>query len=772
MPIKNPLLTILLSLSFLNAFSQAPSQSLRGTVKDKITQHPISDVSLVISNYNTIISTDSNGFFKFPKLPIGQYHLSIDKVGYQHIEMDGIELYSGKELVLTIELEEKAQFLKEVVVTTGKNRNTANNPFSLVSTRKFGPQEAIRYAGGFQDPSRMALAFAGVTNSGNDDNNEIIIRGNSPRGLLWRLEGIEIPNPNHFADGQGSTSGIVSMINAYSLANSDFMTGAFPANYGNASSGVFDLNFRKGNNKTTEYAAQISLIGLDFGMEGPLNKNGAAYRIAGRYSTLELLLKAKIIELNTGNNDPKFKDLNFNFDLPTKKMGEFTFWGLTGNDQNAEKTSTEKNIDKGSLSVFGLSNKLPVYKGNLKTILSFSFQSQENGSQIMNNGIPGLVTQQFIYNYPSFRFSTTFTRKINSTLHFETGFILSKLQYNLTDNRINAKNILVNYLNENGQSTYTQSFLQFIKKWSPQIKSTFGLHQYRFLLNQSSAVEPRFAIQYENKLGGVLSAGLGIHSRLEPVSVYLFKRYASNGSFTQPNMHLAPGTAFHYVVSYEQKLNKETKFKVEAYIQNLTKVPIDTALNGTYTLLNSSGGIPTNILVNEGRGQNKGIELTLEKFYAKSFYYLITASLFDSKYEHRNNVWRNTIYNNQYAGNVLIGKEIKLTRTKSIACNFRYTLRGGNRYTPILLAESIKKNATVLDNTKVYQGQYPDYWRTDVSLSYKINKNKSTWSFGGDIQNATNRSNIISQYYELSSKSIKNNYALPRIPIIFARVEF
>jgi outer membrane receptor protein involved in Fe transport len=259
---------------------------------------------------------------------------------------------------------------------------------------------------------------------------------------------------------------------------------------------------------------------------------------------------------------------------------------------------------------------------------------------------------------------------------------------------------------------------------------------------------------------------------LEPVSVYLFKRYAANGTFTQPNKNINPGSAFHYVASYEQKINDKTKVKLEAYIQNLTSVPIDTAYNSTYSILNTSGGIPINILENSGLGKNKGLELTIEKFYSKNFYYLITASLFDSKFQNKNKIWRNTIYNNSYAGNALIGKEFKLKKNNSISINVRYLLRGGNCYTPINLKESIARSTTILDNTKLFSAQYPDYWRTDFSFSYKKNKNKSTWSYGADIQNVTDRKNIVYTNYDNTNKRINNNYALPRIPIIFMRCEF
>ena len=757
---------------FYHSWGQSITQQLRGTLLDHQTKKPLNEVSVIIKEANLSCISDSNGNFSFKKLPIGKYDLIFLKMGFLNVQMTGVELNSGKEVVLEIEMEESITTLKEVVINSIKNKDQVNNPFSLVSTRQFGPQEAVRYAGGFQDPARMALAFAGVTNSGSDDNNEIVIRGNSPRGLLWRLEGVEIPNPNHFADGQGSTSGIVSMINAYSLASSDFMTSAFPANYGNGMSGVFDLNFRRGNNQKTEFTGQISLVGLDFGMEGPLNEKGGSYRVAGRYSTLQVLLNANIINLNTTNYHPNFKDINFTIDLPTQNKGRFSIWGLMGNDDTFETTLTQKNTDIGNLAVIGVSHKISFDNFFWKNVISLSTQSQKNTSQNVLAGLNGLITKQVIYTYPSLRFSSAFTYKLNPRLTLEGGLVTSFLSYKLKDDRLNSKNVLFNFLNDDGGTSYIQEYAQLLGKITSTIKTTLGVHQYQFILNNATATEPRWAFHIENKSGGVFAAGLGIHSRLEPVSVYLFKRYAADASFTQPNKNIQPGTAIHYVASYEQKINNKTKIKIEAYWQNLSKVPIDSAFNGTYSLLNTSGGIPTTVLQNVGFGKNKGVELTIEKFYAKNFYYLITASLFDSKYQNKNQVWHNTIYNNKYAGNVLVGKEFKLKKNNAISVNIRYMLRGGNRYTPIILSESIKKSITVLDYTQYYEAQYPDYWRTDFSISYKKNKNKSTWSYGADIQNVTDRKNIINQSYDVTNKRINDSDALPRIPIIFIRCEF
>ena len=766
--------TLIILFLFLNifhlGFTQNLEQTIRGKIADKQTLELLSNVTVKLVPGNYVSFSDSLGRFYFLKIPLGRYSISFSRLGYAPTSIPNLELRSGKEINLPVELEEAPQFLREVVVVSERAKDRAKNEMAMVSTRQFSVTEANRYAGGFQDPARMALNFAGVTNAGSDQNNEIIIRGNSPKGLLWRMEGIEIPNPNHFGDGQGSTSGIISMINSTSLANSDFMSGAFPAEYGNASSGVFDLRFRRGNNEKREWMAQLSVVGIDLASEGPIGKNGGSYRAGARYSTLELLLKSGLININSGNFKPAYRDLNYTIDIPLKKAGLLTFWGLAGANDTEDEKSTTKDYSNSAMGAFGLSYKLPFKKGHLSTVLALTTESA-NVSKIELLSSVWKTTRDQLYRYPNVRLNATYVYKWNASLSAKFGINVSQLSFELKDDRWDGKKI-VNYLNESNSTYYVQQFGQIIKKWTPAFQTTIGLHAYQFELNQSKGIEPRMAISIENKSGGRFGVGIGWHSRIEPISTYLFKRYLPNGSFVQPNKNIAPSQALHQVVSYDQRIGENTRLKVEAYIQNINQVPIDTTKKGLFSLVNYTSGIPGQVLENTGKGINKGIELTLERFLADNFYYLVTASLFDSKFQNKDLVWRNTQFNNLFAGNILVGKDFKLAKQKSLSVNLRYLLRGGNRYIPINLAESIKRNTTVSVPTKAFESQYPNFERYDFSLAYRINKLNHTWSFRMDLQNIFNTNNIIEERYDSNIKGLSYRYALPLIPIISSQLEF
>ena len=768
--IRHSVILIFCLSIFQAGFAQNLEQTIRGKIMDKQTLELLSNVTVKLVPGNHVSFSDSLGRFYFHKIPLGRYSISFSRLGYAPASIPNLELRSGKEINLPVELEEAPQFLREVLVVSERAKDRSKNEMALVSTRQFSVTEANRYAGGFQDPARMTLNFAGVTNAGSDQNNEIIIRGNSPKGLLWRMEGIEIPNPNHFGDGQGSTSGIISMINSTSLANSDFMSGAFPAEYGNASSGVFDLRFRRGNNEKREWMAQLSVVGIDVASEGPIGKNGGSYRAGARYSTLELLLKSGLININSGNFKPAYRDLNYTIDIPLKKAGLLTFWGLAGANDTEDEKLTTKDYSNSNMGAFGLSYKLPFKKGHLSTVLALTTESA-NVSKIENISNAWKTTRDQLYRYPNIRLNATYVYKWNASLSAKFGINVSQLSFELKDDRWDGKKI-VNYLNESNSTYYVQQFGQIIKKWTPAFQTTFGLHAYQFELNQSKGIEPRMAISIENKSGGRFSVGIGWHSRIEPISTYLFKKYIPNGNFFQPNKNIKPSQALHQVVSYDQRIGENTRLKVEAYIQNINQVPIDTALTGLFSLVNYTSGIPGQVLENTGKGINKGIELTLERFLADNFYYLVTASLFDSKFQNKDLVWRNTQFNNLFAGNILVGKDFTLAKQKSLSINLRYLLRGGNRYTPINLAESIKRNTTVSVQAKAFESQYPNFERYDFSLAYRINKLNHTWSFRLDLQNIFNANNIIEERYDSNVKGLTYRFALPLIPIISSQLEF
>jgi hypothetical protein len=766
---------LLINFVLLGQAQAQITQNLRGRVIDKETQTPLVGVSVFVVDNQKGVQSNAEGRFLLKDLPLGRYNLLLTMIGYTNINLSNIELGSGKEVILNIEMIETPQFLNEVIVKADLSKEKPINDLVMVSGRQFTTQEGNRYAGGYGDAARMAMSFAGVTSAGNDQNNEIIIRGNSPKGLLWRLEGIEIPNPNHFGDGQGSTSGIISMINSSSLANSDFLTGAFPAEYGNAMSGVFDLRLRKGNDQKHEKAIQLGIIGLEASAEGPLNKTGASYRFNARYSTLELLLKSGLLNIETGGFQPEYRDMNFSLNFPTQKVGTFSAFGVGGMSFSSDKETTYEKIAQNGMGVVGLSHKISVNKkGYFYSVLAYTKEANfEEDKSLINNLFVQTFDMQYSQN--NLRLSSFYNHKFSNRSSLRIGTTISQLAYSFRDNRWdNTRKVLVNFLNENDKTYFIQHYAQFKYNLSPSISFTAGIHYNRFALNNNQTTEPRAGVSWQVSQKQSIGIGYGMHSRLEPISMYLFKRRKPDNTLAQPNLELGLSRSNHFIISYDRSIGKNTHLKIELYDQWLYNIPVDTNRNSSFSMVNSSGGLTNTVLVNEGVGKNQGVELTFEKYFSDNYYFLFTSSIFKTQYKSRQDIWRNTIFDNGYALSLLGGRDFSVGKSKVhwLILNGRFMLRGGNRYTPIILSESIKKGNTVQDVNQILAIRYPDYWRFDLGIGYRINKKRATWTISGDFQNVTNHQNIIREFYSNTTKTIRYNYALPIVPILNFKVDF
>lgn len=767
--------------------SQVLFQTVRGSVIDKISQTPIPGAVIQVMNIDPamVTTTDENGKFSFDKVPVGKQSLTVTYLGYKPSALQNLSVNSGKELVLSVNLEEDIKQMNEVEVTAKVQKNKPLNDMSTVSTRAFSVEETQKFAAAANDPARMALAFAGVV-SGPDGNNMISIRGNSPNGLLWRMEGVEIPNPNHFSN-VGTSGGGISILSSQLLNNSDFSTGAFAAEYGNALSGVFDLKLRKGNNQKREYTFQLGVLGADVAAEGPFKKGyDGSYLINYRYSTLSVLGK---IGIPLGDAITNFQDLSFNIYLPTKKIGAFSMFGFGGiSDQTsyAKKDSLKWEEDEwlrynskfyANTGAIGLTNtKLFSNQSYLKTALVFS--GTQNGD-IENKLGKDYTTftkeyeQSFVQSKVTL--STVYTQKINAKSNVRSGFILNQLGYNLSQSDIGDSTVLIERINVKGSTQTAQAFFQWNYKLTPKLTSNVGLHYFQLLLNNSNSVEPRASLKYELAQKNILTMGYGLHSQLQPIGVYFAKKQDEFSTFSTPNKNLQLSKAHHIVLGYDRIINDFSHIKTEIYYQHLFNVPVSIDKTSTYSMLNATDGYNTDPLVNKGLGRNYGLELTYERFLHKNLYYILSSSLYNSEYKAANDVWYNTRFNTNYAVTFTAGKEWNLSekrKSRIIGFNIKSIYVGGYRYTPIDLPASLAAGQTKYDDQKTFENKNPDYYRLDIRISVKRNFKHVTSTLALDIQNTTNRKNVGGQYFDMKTGSVKYWYQTPLLPLLSYRLEF
>jgi len=777
---------VLLALLFpvFSVFAQVPVQVVRGKVidADGKTGLPGANVILVGSDPLIGITTDAGGSFRMEKVPVGRHSFGISFMGYKSVVIPEILVSTGKETVLTVTLEENVITSKEVEIKASVKKDQAINPMAMVSARSFNVEESRRYAGSADDPLRAASNFAGVASSADINSNQIVIRGNSPRGVLWRVDGVDIPNPNHYAY-VGNSGGGITMFSSQVLNNSDFYTAAFPAQYGNALSGVFDMRFRTGNNEHREYAVQAGIQGLEVAAEGPFSKkSGSSYLFNYRYSILAFL---QLIDPSMKNKIPQYQDLSFKLHFPTKRAGTFSLVGIGGISRSSgvsiedttqwkkleDRTQSTLNNNMGAVALIhtiGLARKTL-----LNSYLSATYNDIFYENYLMTPQME-LQPQQYIF-HKNYRFtaSINLNHKFSPRHTNRTGVNYTRLFYNIDIRAINPfTGIYSQFDKGSGNTDLVQAYSESKIDLSDRFHLSGGIHVQYFLLNHHLSVEPRLAFRWQISDKHAVSCGYGLHSQAEDAGVYLAETNNLNGNELkiQPNRGLDFSKAHHIVLGYDFSIKPDLRFRTEVYAQFLYKIPV---MPGSYySLINSNGGYYNDTLVNDGTGRNLGIDITFEKFLTKQYYYLVTVSLFTSKYKGGDGIERNTRYNSGYVVNLLGGKEWTVRKKNLFGVNIKATLTGGEYYVPIDLQESIQQHREIPDETNAYRSQLPAFYYFDLTLTYRTNHRKFAGTWAIQMKNLLNQKPVTGYVYNDFTQSIEEVRSMGIIPFISYKVEF
>lgn len=785
------LIAIVWVIATAMGYSQTPSQTIRGTIVDKQSQSVIPGANVVIPGSSPLKGavSDEKGRFHIHDVTSGRYDLKITYMGYKEIIIPNVVVTAGKEVVLDVAMEENVNSLSEVTVS-GSKKNETNNDMVTVSGRSFSMEEVNRYAGGRSDPSRLAANFAGVS-SPDDSRNDIVIRGNSPTGVLWRIEGLNIPNPNHFST-IGTTGGPVSAINTNVIKNSDFFTSAFPAEYGNANAGVFDLGFRSGNSEKREHTFQVgALTGIEAMTEGPINKEkGSSYLLAYRYSFTGVAQKIGI-PIGTAAT-PFYQDLSFKINGGTTKAGRFTLFGLGAKSNidflhtKIDATDLFANPSKDSYftSNIGLVGLKHFIKVGQKSYFSTVVGATYNGSNYLedNVGTDTKPTERYIENKTSqihYSANTSFNSKINSRLFLKIG-VMSELINLVLDARTRDSIIgWDHYWDFNDYTVLHQAYAQAKYRFNDQLTLNLGLHGQWLTLNNSTSIEPRAGLKYQLNEKHAISLGYGLHSQMQPTDVYFYRTAKSDGTYDLSNKELDFTRSQHFVIGYDFLPVKDWRVKTEVYYQQLSNVPV-TQTPGSYSMLNAGASFFPNdqgYLKNSGSGTNYGAELTIEKFFSKGYYVLLTGTVYESKYKGSDDVERNTGFNGKFVYNLLGGKDFKVGKDKRnvISLGVKMTQAGGRYYTPVDLAASQLARTQILQgDAEAYTQRNPDFFRLDIKTGFTLNSKKmklsQSWSF--DIQNVTNHKNVFAQRYNPITNTINTAYQIGFFPNFVYKIQF
>lgn len=774
------LLLIVITVTMNAALAQL-TQTIRGTVSESVLQTPVAGATVTLLRGQSVVS-DSLGNFRFSNVPVGNHSIRITHVNFKEAVAANISVNAGKEVVLTVSVESVFKEQSEVIIKADKRKNKPINEMSVVSARAFTVEETQRYAASVNDPLRMATNFAGVA-SADDGNNNIVIRGNAPSGLLWRMEGVDIPNPNHFSQAGGSGGGI-SILNSQLLANSDFITGAFAAEYGNALSGVFDLKLRKGNNEKREFTIQAGVLGLSAAAEGPFKKNyKGSYLINYRYSTLNILNASGVLP---GGAPTNFQDLSYHIYLPTKKAGAFALFGFAGVNSQSNKfveDSTEWKDENdrfqfsygGNTSVNAITHSMRLGRNaSLKSAVSYSGSSTTSDVQYARTTKIKEPWYEESYRTNKLNFTSTLNHKFSPKSTLRAGTIISRIGYNYFQKGRKGRNEpLLELINTDGNTITIQGYAQWQYKLSQRLSFNTGAHYLRLQLNNKQILEPRAAVKWEISNIQSLSFGYGMHSQVQALGVYFAQIQDLNGNSTTPNKNLDFTRSQHYIVAHNYLLGKNLKLRTELYYQQLGNVPVASSDTSTFSTLNIVDGFVAEALVSKGKGRNYGVEVSLEKYLSNNFYYMFSNSFYRSRYTALDGMERNTRFNGGFVSNLVAGKEfIASNGRRSFGVNIKIVYQGGFWETPVDLERSKIAGAARYFEKQAFTQQVPHYYRSDLRMSMKWNRRARTNTLSLDLQNATNRLNVFGRFYDPLKQEVITINQIGILPVLNYKVEF
>ena len=767
------------------------TQTIRGRVVDQDTQSPLIGAHVIVNSMDPIqgASTDVDGHFEIVRLPVGRHSLTVQYIGYEPLQLPELLLTAGKELVLDIKLVTLPITIAPIEVAGTLDPLVPLNEAATVSARSFSVEQTQRYAASLSDPARMAQVFAGVSRSEDDLRNDVTVRGLSPKYTIWMLEGIEIPNPNHFGE-EGYSSGGVNMLSANMLTYSDFLTGAFPASYGNALAGIFDVNLRKGNNERREHTIHVGVLGLEATTEGPFARSyGGSYVVNYRYSTAGLLSNAKLLEEDVIG----YEDLSFKIHLPTQGAGQFDVFGVLGTSRNENfgaRDSTAWGLDP-----FGVDDGIYEKRG----IVGLSHTAILNDRAYLKSTVLGFVETEDEEYHALDRADDYARVGVDEEESVEGGVrSVSALNWRVSSQNVLQVGVGASYLrfrylfrerhgginapwfyriNTKSKALTWKSYVQWLHRPNTRIQVQAGVHVAGFSLNNETTIEPRFGMRWEMDDGRFFSIGTGLYSQIEPYGTYIVERI-ENGNLIQPNRNLRKSKSWHSVVGYEHQFSPISRLKTELYYNLGYDIPVGKIPGNTFSVINSfylnDVVIHTEGLSNNGNTANYGIDLTLERFFSDGFYALFTGSLFDASYTTNDGTQFSSRYDTGYIVNLLGGFEKPFSKHQKnlFSLNGRIVFGGGNKYTPIDIEASQETGFEILENGARFASQLEPYFRVDLGFNVTFNKPFLTHTVYFDAQNILNQRNLADPFYDRVTDRVRVTRQTGIIPILGYKLTF
>lgn len=778
------IIALALGLCLLQTIStgdRASAQIIRGQVTDAATGVSLPGVTIIVLDQEPLLGTTTalDGTFRLEHVPAGRHTLRFTFVGYEPQYVRNLLVTSARESVLEIAMRESVTEMEEVVVRPDLQKDRPINYMAVSSSRLISMEEASRYAGGFDDPAALATAFAGVTGSLSD--NAVVIRGNAPKGVQWLMEGMEIPTPSHFGNIVTIGGGGITALSTHMIADFDFYTGAFPAEYGNALSGIFDLNLRSGNNRQHEHAVKVSTIGLDFASEGPLPAlPGSSYLFNYRYSTFSLIGPL----LPEDAEGIRYQNLSFKINMPTGKAGIFSFWGIGADDWSGQSadgleqsingspenwTFNQDREDIESPTRFGTAGlRHRILLGD-RAWLTTTLAASGNGlryelDRYSDDGASLSPREHIKSETGKLSLKSVVNTRVTAGHTNRSGATLNRLGYH---QRIRFSEDpgtpLQTITDASGHTFHYQAFTQSRVDLDP-FAITAGIHLQHYGLTGCTSLEPRVGLHY---LAGknLFSVSYGRHSQAEPIHIY----------FAHPdNRNLALTRADHFVAGYSRMLTPQLRLNIETYYQYLSNVPVIP--DSSFSTINLElDWLVRDRMTGNGAGRNYGVEWTLERYFLGGWYALLSSTLFESKYRGGDNSWRNTRFNRNHATTLLAGKEWEFQdekRMRMLGISGQINVMGGRRISPVDEARSHGLREVRYDETRAFSRKEPPVLYAHVTVEYRSIARRFTSVWSMQLLNLTGYREFYGYRYNLRKSHIEEDRERIMIPNMGYKIEF
>lgn len=745
-------------------FSQSLTGTLEGVVRDRETKQAVVGAKVSIVGTALGAVTDANGKFTISEIPVGIVQVKVEALEYNRLTKTDIVIKASKPTYLPLEMNVRSTQAGEITVV-GNLFERAED--AKVSTNKLSQEEIRRAPGASEDVTRMMLLLPGVVVS-SDTRNDLIVRGGSPAENFILIDGIEVPNINHFGI-QGTGGGEVGMLQVDFLQDVTFSAGGFSSKYGDRMSSVTDIHFREGNRNKGESRAIVGTVGAGAMTEGPINDGKGAFMIAARQSYYDEVLN--LLDQSFKTTIPNYTNFNLKLNYDLNANHRLALIGIGGRD-NIRQTSNPSAVDLNENSqwqyVLGLSHTWLLNKQ------SFIRTSLSNNYYIFFTRTVKTSTQ-----------GTPEDKYRNESSEREI-VLRSDLSYRISGDDLLEAGIVARQLAAVNQINIQPYFDPFTVTLHPAVNETRnasaikfgGYAQYnKFFLNRFSlTVGARFDyFSYINEpLSFAPRAGLSLYLRSNLKLNFAYGIYYQSPpmvwTMAKPeNRALRQMRADHFVAGLEFYPNDDLKLTLEAFTKSYRNYSASSQ-NLALSMANLSTEFGTfgldERLTNGGTGRANGIEIFAQKKFTDNYYFIANYSLSQIEHAGLDGILRPGSFDFRHVVSMTLG--CKIDEHWEIGVRWRYL--GGKPYTPFD-EETSGSIGGFLDLSQINALRYPEYSRLDVRLDYRIFATDFTLTAFLDLQNALSHENVSGQIWNTNTRRADFVFHIPFLPVVGVRAE-